>query len=96
MSVKVIIECQLSEVKSELLDDFLTENVPAVKGFAGCQRVSISFDENKTTMLIDEDWQSVEHHKNYMQFIDSNGVLKGLIAFMSAPPRILYFRSYEY
>ncbi|MBQ4836941.1 hypothetical protein [Pseudoalteromonas luteoviolacea] len=96
MSVKVIIECQLRETKSALLDSFLTENVPTVKGFAGCQRVSISFDKSKTTMLIDEDWQSVEHHKNYMQFIDGNGVMQSLTAFMSEPPRILYLKPYEY
>lgn len=96
MSVKVMIECNLKQGKTGELDTFLLANVPTVRGFSGCERVSISFDEHSVVMMIDEDWQSVSHHQKYMQFISDNGVLQQLKSFMSAPPTIRYLQLSHY
>ncbi|AOT07867.1 hypothetical protein [Pseudoalteromonas luteoviolacea] len=96
MSVKVVIECNLTQGKTGELEAFLLANVPTVRCFSGCERVSISFDENSAVMVIDEDWQSVSHHQKYMQFISDNGVLQQLKSFMSAPPTIRYLQLSHY
>lgn len=43
-------------------------------------------------MLLDEQWQSIESHQAYLAFIDENGVLQQLAAFLSGAPEIRYFR----
>ncbi|KZN67476.1 hypothetical protein [Pseudoalteromonas luteoviolacea] len=91
MPVRVQIACSLKPSNYLALKAFLEENLPNVRGFEGCERVNILFDETQSQMLIDEDWQSINTHQNYMMFISNNGVLETLKAYFSEPPKISYF-----
>lgn len=91
MSVRVTLNCQLKDQQFEALLPFLEANLPNVRGFKGCQRVSVLYNEDSNEMLLDEAWLSEEHHKNYIGFIASNGVLEELAAFLEEPPTIRYF-----
>ncbi|TQF71100.1 putative quinol monooxygenase [Pseudoalteromonas luteoviolacea] len=91
MSVKVQIVCSLKPENSEALTRFLHHNLPNVRKFYGCNRVGILFDEARSQMLIDEDWQSKEDHKNYMLHIENKGVLGELVSHLTKPPTVSYY-----
>jgi len=92
MSIRVTLNCK---VKSELFESlivFLQQNLPNVRGFKGNMQVSVLYDKQNNEMLLDEEWLSVPSHQAYMQFIEDNGVLAKLAAFLQAPPQIKYFQ----
>jgi quinol monooxygenase YgiN len=95
MSFRVTLNCQLKPNQYDQLLPFLEENLPNVRGFSGCMKVAVYIDEEQSEMLLEEEWLSVEKHQNYLGFIENNGVLKKLSAFLRQPPQIRYFRKVE-
>jgi quinol monooxygenase YgiN len=87
----VTLNCRIKPERYEALVPFLAENLPNVRSFPGCQRVSVYFDRDDREMLLDEDWLSVEAHQSYIDFITDNGILGSLAAFLEGPPDIRYF-----
>lgn len=92
MSIRVTLNCPLNPGQLDQLKPFLEANLPNVRSFSGNQRVTVLFNEEGTEMLLDEQWQSIESHQAYLAFIDENGVLQQLTAFLSETPEIRYFR----
>ena len=95
MSVRVTLNCQVKPGEFNRLLPFLEANLPNVRGFKGCQQVSVLFNEETEQMLLDEQWQSVQHHQDYIAFISDNGVLGQLAAFLTAAPDIRYFSAVD-
>ena len=95
MSVRVTLNCQVKSDQFQVLLPFLADNLPNVRGFKGNMQVSVLFDEKNNEMLLDEEWLTVESHQEYLNFINENGVLEALSAFLSAPPIIKYFDKVE-
>lgn len=95
MSVRVTIHCKLKSDKREELMVFLVNNLPNVRGFEGCYYVDVLFDESRSLMLLDEQWESVEHHQAYIAFIEKNGVLNNLASFLTGLPQIQYFKKQD-
>ncbi len=91
MSVKVTLNCKVKHQQFELLLPFLDRNLPNVRGFKGCMGVNVLFDQSNHEMLLDEKWQSVEDHQQYLEFINNNGVLGQLSEFLDEAPAIKYF-----
>jgi quinol monooxygenase YgiN len=90
MSTKVIIE---STIKSESLGEllpFLEVNLPNVRGFPGCLNVTIFLNKESGDLIIDEEWLTVDDHKEYIETISSNGIMNELISFLQSPPAIKY------
>lgn len=95
MSVRVTLNCQVRPEQFEELTPFLEDNLPNVRGFQGNMQVSVLYDKENCEMLLDEEWLSIESHRAYLKFIDENGVLGQLSAFLKAPPQIKYFKKVE-
>jgi len=95
MSIRVTLNCQVKPEQYETLIPFLEENLPNVRGFKGNMQVCVLYDKENCEMLLDEEWLSIENHQAYLKFIDGNGVLSKLSAFLNAPPQIKYFRRVE-
>lgn len=95
MSVRVTLNCQVKSGQFESLFPFLEENLPNVRGFRGCMKVSVLYDDVNNEMLLDEEWLDVECHQQYLAFIQGNGVLAKLGAFLVSPPDIKYFGKME-
>ncbi|NOH63516.1 antibiotic biosynthesis monooxygenase [Vibrio sp. RE88] len=95
MSIRVTLNCPLIPERVEELKGFLAENLPNVRSFEGNKRVSVLFASDNKEMLLDEVWLSVEQHKSYLRFIESNGVLSQLASYLKSPPEIKYFQSSE-
>ena len=95
MSKKVIIESNVSPDSIDALMSFLDANLANVRGFSGCLHVTVYFDQKNHKMIFDEEWQSIEHHQNYIRSITDSGVLEERGAFLESPPDINYFDRIE-
>jgi len=95
MSVKVTLNCFIKENQFEMMKPFLVENLPNVRNFDGCMSVKVLLNQEASQMLLDEEWVSIEHHKQYIAFIASNGVLEQLGAFLEEAPVIEYFNELD-
>ncbi len=92
MSVRVTLNCQVKPEQLEVLLPFLEKNLPNVRGFDGCISVTVYFDKGSLEMLLEEEWLSIEHHQTYIKYIESNGILGELAAFLASAPVIKYFQ----
>ncbi len=90
MAQKVFIESTVDIKQIDALTFFLTENLPNVRNFAGCQSVQIYLNQETGDMLFDEDWDNANNHQRYIEAITSNGVMEQLASFLLAPPTIKY------
>jgi len=95
MSVRVTLSCPIVSEKLPMLESFLSDKLPAVRGFRGNRRVSVLFDTDHREMLLDEEWASVADHQSYLAAIENNGVMALLKQFLSGPPVIKYFQAQE-
>ncbi|MGH1484915.1 MAG: antibiotic biosynthesis monooxygenase [Cellvibrionaceae bacterium] len=91
MSIRVTLNCSLKAEKTTALLSFLKENLPNVRSFDGCLYVDVLFDIDQKEMLLEEQWESIQYHQHYIEFISKNGVLSELSDFFKAPPQIKYF-----
>jgi len=91
MSIRVTLHFKVKADKKKELVHFLKLNLPNVRQFPGCLYVDVLFSEDNNEMLLEEQWQSIELHKNYIAFIKDNGVLDQLNHFMVNEPLIGYF-----
>ncbi len=95
MRVRVTLNSQIKPEQFEVLLPFLEKNLPNVRGFDGCMSVTVYFDKNRSEMLLEEEWLSIEHHQSYMKHIESNGILKELAAFLASAPAIKYLQKID-
>jgi quinol monooxygenase YgiN len=92
MSVRVTLSCQVKSDQFEVLLAFLEKNLPNVRGFNGCMSVTVYFDKESSEMLLEEEWLSIEHHQTYIKYIENNGILGKLAAFLASAPVIKYLQ----
>jgi len=95
MTVRVTLNCELAPKTQTPLNEFLSKNLPNVRTFSGCLNVAVYFEDVKSHMLIEEEWQSIEHHQRYISHIQNNGVLAQLAQFFTSPPNIRYFKKQD-
>jgi len=95
MSVRVTLNCLIKNGMFQQVKPFLEANLSNVRGFDGCLKVEVLYDEDKQEMLLDEEWLTKGHHQAYLRFIAENGVLDQLSAFLIDPPDIKYFSKVE-
>jgi quinol monooxygenase YgiN len=73
----------------------LVENLPNVRSFSGCFSVDVCFSLDGKEMLLAEQWESVQHHQNYIEYISANGVMQLLRSHLIADPDVNYFEKYS-
>jgi quinol monooxygenase YgiN len=95
VSVKVIVESKLKEDTMSGLLPFLKRNLPNVRSFKGCLSVSVFLDKDDGKMIFDEEWLSVEDHRQYIASIADSGVMGELVGFLESQPEINYFDRLE-
>jgi quinol monooxygenase YgiN len=91
MRKRVVIESTIKDGAMNRLLPFLKDNLPNVRGFAGCLNVTVFLGEESRKMVLSEDWLSVEDHQRYINAISENGVMGELVAFFESAPEIKYF-----
>ncbi|OUS24643.1 hypothetical protein A9Q99_24055 [Gammaproteobacteria bacterium 45_16_T64] len=91
MSLRVTLVCQVAPNQFSTLQPFLVENLPNVRSFDGCMGVTVYFNEDTHSLLLEEEWLSQQQHGNYLQSITDNGIMAKLGSFLAGPPTIEYF-----
>jgi len=91
MSIKVVLNLEVTQTNLSEYLEFLKENLPNVRVFQGCKSVKIYFNNQTNEMAINEIWESKESHDNYIKFISQNGIMAKLISFLSTEPNIKYY-----
>jgi len=92
MTYRVLLESTAIAETIDSLFSFLEENLPNVRSFKGCLNVTVLFEGETNQMMFDEEWETKEDHQAYLAFIESNGVLANLAAFLKGPPTISYYK----
>ena len=90
MSIVVILSSQVKPEKLNALLPFLEENLPNVRGFKGCQNVTVLLNQETGEMVFNETWKDQPAHANYIQFIQENGVMEQLVSYLKGPPTVSY------
>lgn len=91
MSVKVTLNCQVRENQFGDLHTFLEDNLSNVRNFRGCHEVSVFFDHVNYELILDETWEDIQHHRDYILFITENNIMSQLVSFFKSPPTVKYF-----
>ena len=77
------------KVKSEYKADFenwFKEETKHTRGFEGCNSVTIHRDQtNPNHMLFLGDWDSRQHHENYLAWRSERGDMEKLMAWFEEP-----------
>ncbi|WP_420572612.1 hypothetical protein [Kordia sp.] len=89
---QVLLTSNILKTKEKELFAFLEKNLPNVRNFEGCHSVWVYYNSETATMIFNEEWESKEHHKKYIDFISKNGVMNQLIAFLEEPPMVEYYQ----
>ncbi|MCG8312344.1 MAG: antibiotic biosynthesis monooxygenase [Pseudomonadales bacterium] len=95
MTYQVFIESTANPDTLDSLMNFLEENLPNVRSFKGCLKVSILFDSETHQMLFEEEWITKENHQAYMQSIEENGILGALSEHLLGMPKISYYQKLD-
>ncbi|MCP5170246.1 MAG: antibiotic biosynthesis monooxygenase [Hahellaceae bacterium] len=95
MSVIVILKSTINQEKLPELTVFLEANLPNVRGFKGCQNVTVLLNRDNGEMIFHETWKDPSAHADYLQSIQENGVLAALSQFLVAGPEISYLTSWD-
>ena len=90
MSIRAQIVCTVNQEKLAAFMPFLKKNLPNVRSFDGCLRVTVLMNNENGLMVLDEEWLSVDHHQKYMASIDESGILGQLALYLDGPPEIRY------
>ena len=91
MSIRVQIS---STVRPECLTQllpFLQSNLPNVRAFDGCMSVTILMNQDTRSLVLSEEWQSVDQHQKYLSSIEESGILQKLAAHFEGPPSVQYY-----
>ena len=96
MPVHVLLDAKIKPQVQQALSTFIQENLANVRGFNGCRKVDVLFNLEKDTLLLDEIWQSPDHHQAYIASIAESGVMEQLVSYLQAPPNVQYFEMADY
>ena len=70
----------------------LAEALPDTRAFNGCISVETYAEQNGSSILLVEEWESKAHQEAYLEWRVSTGLLDAIAPLVSADP---LFRSYE-
>lgn len=90
MSTWVTLQMKVSANAYPQLETFLSDKLPAVRGFDGALSVSLFYNAETRDFLILEEWISKDHHQAYIKSIMDNGVMGDLLSFMDGQPTVTY------
>ena len=92
MSIMITVEFPLHDGKQSDLLAFLAEALSDTRAFDGCISVETYAEQDGSSILLVEEWESKEHQEAYIEWVASTGRLDTLALMLSADP---IFKSYE-
>ena len=92
MSIMMTVEFPLHDGKQGDMLAFLAEGLPDTRAFDGCISVETYAEQDGSSILLVEEWESKAHQEAYLEWRVSTGLIDALAPFVSADP---IFRTYE-
>ena len=92
MSIMITVEFPLQDGKQDDMLASLAEALPDTRAFDGCISVETYAEQDGSSILLVEEWESKAHQEAYSEWRVSTGMLDAIAPLVSADP---IFRSYE-
>ena len=94
--MRVVLEAKIREEAVEDAKAFFRKVLPDARLYQGCS-FSMVYQNNKepTCLLMVEDWESEERHKEYLAWCIKTGVLREMLRLLSGPPNLKYYYTIE-
>ena len=91
MSDVVIVNIKVRPGKYEETVAFLQKHIPDTASFEGCEVLHVAGNQDDSTIMIYEEWDSVDSHKKYLAWREETGLLDEFVSeFLESPPEFLY------
>ena len=91
MSIIVSVEFSLQEGKQKEFLNNLGNVLPDTRAYDGCIKVETYAEENGSSIILIEEWETKEHQQAYFQWRVDTGMDDAIGPFVSSPPVIKYY-----
>lgn len=92
MSVDIIFEFNVAPENVENLKSFFRDKLPVTRKYDGCISLNVlQNQENPTSFVIEETWESREHFEKYLGWRQETGVLGEFVGLHTEPFACRYF-----
>ncbi|NCW54638.1 MAG: antibiotic biosynthesis monooxygenase [Rhodobacteraceae bacterium] len=91
MSIMVSVEFSLQEGKQKEFLNILGNVLPDTRAYDGCIKVETYAEDNGSSIILIEEWETKEHQQAYFQWRVDTGMVNAIGPFVSAPPEIKYY-----
>ena len=91
MSIIVSVEFSLQAGKQKEFLDVLGSVLPDTRAYDGCIRVVTYAEDNGSSIILIEEWETKEHQKAYFQWRVDTGMVDAIAPYVAAPPTIKYY-----
>ena len=91
MAIIVSVEFSLQAGKQKEFLDVLGNVLPDTRGYDGCIRVVTYAEDNGSSIILIEEWETKEHQKAYFQWRVDTGMVDAIASYVAAPPTIKYY-----
>ncbi|HEY4652654.1 MAG TPA: antibiotic biosynthesis monooxygenase family protein [Pontibacter sp.] len=96
MATRVILETRIREDAVDEAKAFFQRVIPDARVYDGCLYSNMFQDEKEpTSLLMVEDWESLDHHRRYLNWCTRSGVLREMLRLMSGPPSLRYYHTLD-
>ena len=92
MSIMITVGFTLKDGKQGDMLASLAKVLPDTWGFDGCISVETYAEQNDSSILLVEEWESKAHQEAYVEWRENTGMLYEIAPLVSTDP---IFRSYE-
>ena len=93
MSVMATVEFSLQPGKRDKFIGLLREALKDTRAYDECESVETFVEHGDTSVVLIEYWQTVDHHKAYMEGRVETRLVEVIGPFVSGPPTAKYFDS---
>ena len=91
MSCLVIVEFLCKQGRSEEFIDMCRRNYPVTRAYDGCKYDFLSVDkDDENSLVMVEEWDSKEHHQNYVAFRETDGTSDFMDPLLTCAPTVRY------
>ena len=91
MSIMVSIEFSLQAGKQKEFLEVLDNVLPDTRAYDGCIKVETYAEDNASSIILIEEWETKEHQQAYFQWRVDSGMIEAIGPFVSAQPEIKYY-----
>lgn len=90
----VILEARIREEAVDEARAFFQKVIPDARIYEGCLYSKLFQDDNEpTSLLMVEDWESQAHHRKYLEWCTRTGTLRKMLRYLSGPPHLRYYNT---